>query len=114
MSKLVFLGHVLSSKGIGPTEEKVKAIREACEPQSAQEVRSLLGLVNFSAKFIPDLASIAEPLRRLTKKGEKFVFGEEQKKSFQTLKDRMCSAETLAYFKQDAKTSVIADAGPVG
>ena len=47
MSKLTFMGHVLSEKGIQPEEEKVKAIREAREPQSAQEVRSFLGLVNF-------------------------------------------------------------------
>ena len=69
MDRLVFFGgNVLSRKGIAPEEVKVEAILHAKEPENVLEVRSFLGLVNFNARFIPDLAIIAEPLRRLTKK----------------------------------------------
>lgn len=88
------MGLVLSRQGIGPTEEKVKAVNEACEPQGVSEVKSFLGLVNFNARFIPDLATVAEPLRRLTKKGEPFVFGPEQQAAFAELKRRLTQAET--------------------
>jgi len=44
MSELVLMGHVLSGKGIGPAEAKIKAVNEAREPKSAAEVRSYLGL----------------------------------------------------------------------
>ena len=74
MAKLVFMGLMLTNQGIGPTEEKVKAIVEAREPQNASEVRSFLGLANYNARFIPDFATVAEPLRRLTKKGVCFKF----------------------------------------
>lgn len=94
MPKLTFMGLVLSRQGIGPTEEKVKAVNEACEPQGVSEVKSFLGLVNFNARFIPDLATVAEPLRRLTKKGEPFVFGPEQQAAFAELKRRLTQAET--------------------
>lgn len=114
MPKLTFMGLVLSRQGIGPTEEKVKAVNEACEPQSVSEVKSFLGLVNFNARFIPDLATVAEPLRRLTKKGEPFVFGPEQQAAFAELKRRLTQAETLGYFDRSAKTKIIADASPVG
>ena len=114
MPKLTFMGLVLSRQGIGPTEEKVKAVNEACEPQSVSEVKSFLGLVNFNARFIPDLATVAEPLRRLTKKGEPFVFGPEQQAAFTELKRRLTQAETLGYFDRNAKTKIIADASPVG
>ena len=99
------MGLVLSDNGIGPAEDKVKAIVDAREPQSASEVRSFLGLANYNARFIPDFATVAEPLRRLTKKGVHFEFGEEQKNAFNELKRRLSSAETLGY---------IADASPVG
>jgi hypothetical protein len=66
--KIEFMGHVLSEKGIAPTEAKVKAVLEAREPATASEVRSFLGLVNFCSRFIPDLATTAEPLRQLTRK----------------------------------------------
>ena len=45
--RISFMGHVLSEKGIGPTEEKVRAVVETREPESVAEVRSFLGLVNF-------------------------------------------------------------------
>ena len=114
MTQMVFMGLVLSDNGIGPAEDKVKAIVEAREPQSASEVRSFLGLANYNTRFIPDFATVAEPLCRLTKKGVRFEFGEEQKNAFNELKRRLSSAETLGYFDKDAKTLIIADASPVG
>ena len=65
MGKVVFMGILLSKHGIGPTEEKVRAVKEATRPSSASEVRSFLGLVGFSSRFIPDFATKAEPLRVL-------------------------------------------------
>ena len=53
MGKVVFMGILLSKHGIGPTEEKVRAVKEATRPSSASEVRSFLGLVGFSSRFIP-------------------------------------------------------------
>ena len=114
MSDLTFKGHVLSDKGTGPTEQKVKPIRDARYPEKSTEVRSFLGLANFGTRHIPDFASTSEPLRRLTKKGASFEFGPELRKSFQTLKDRLAKAETLCYFDQTTPTRVIADASPVG
>ena len=73
-----------------------------------------MGLVNFSAKFIPNLATVAEPLRQLTRKGVAFKWGGEQKEAFKILKETLASAETLAYYDKDANTRVIADASPVG
>ena len=46
---MVFMGLVLTKNGIGPAEDKVKAIVDAREPQSASEVRSFLGLANYNA-----------------------------------------------------------------
>ena len=68
MSHLEFRGHILSVRGIGPADIKVKAVVDAREPTNAAEVRCFLGLVNFTARFIPDLATVSEPLRQLTRK----------------------------------------------
>lgn len=114
MTQMVFMGVVLSNNGIGPAEDKVKAIVDAREPQSASEVRSFLGLANYNARFIPDFATVTEPLQKLTKKGVRFEFGEEQKNAFNELKRRLSSADNLGYFDKDAKTLIIADASPVG
>uniref|UniRef100_A0A9J7X3J8 Reverse transcriptase RNase H-like domain-containing protein n=1 Tax=Cyprinus carpio carpio TaxID=630221 RepID=A0A9J7X3J8_CYPCA len=114
MDRLNFMGILLTQKGIGPTEERVRAVAEAREPQNASEVRSFLGLVSYSSRFIPQFATLAEPLRRLTRKDSEFVFGPEQKNAFNDLKKELARAGTLAYFDKDAPTQVFADASPVG
>ena len=42
------------------------------------------------------------------------MWGPEQQQSFDVLKKRLSSAETLGYFDKNAPTKVIADASPVG
>ena len=74
-----------------------------------------LGLVNFSARFITNLASIAEPLHRLTRKQTRFVWGTEQQGAFDALKDSLTNADTLAYFDSNAEeTKLITDASHEG
>lgn len=49
VDSLVFMGILLSEKGIGPTEERVKALQETRGPATVNEVRSFLELANYSA-----------------------------------------------------------------
>lgn len=52
MDKITFMGHILSKNGIGPTKERVKDMLNATEPTNGSEVKSFLGLMNFSARYI--------------------------------------------------------------
>ena len=108
------MGLLVSKYGIGPTEEKVRAVLESSRPTTPTEVRSFLGMVGFSACFIPNFATIAEPLRGISRQETPFVWGSEQEASFQELKLQLASAPVLAYFDKEAHTRVIADASPVG
>ena len=98
VDRLVFMGILLSEKGIGPTEERVRALQEAREPETTSEVRSFLGLANYSNRFIPHFGTLTTPLRKLTRKDVSFHFGPEQKAPFESLKQSMVEAGTLAYF----------------
>ena len=110
-----FMGYLLSRKGSGPTESRVEAVVQAKKPTNADEVRSFLGLVNFSARLIPSLASITEPLRESTRKDVPFKWGTEQEEAFETLKGNLGRGETLAYFDRNAEvTKLITDASPLG
>ena len=83
LPRLTFFGHKLSARGVEPSEEKIAAVVNARPPQNVSEVRSFVQLVQYLAKFIPDFAQVAEPLRRLSRKGEPFVWGPEQGDAFQ-------------------------------
>ncbi len=114
MNKLTFFGHDLSGNGVSASEEKIAAIQNAGQPKDVSEVRSFIGLVQYSAKFIPNFASVAELLRKLVRKSECFRWEKEQQEAFQELKDLITSRETLAYFKDSSLTRIVCDAGPGG
>ena len=114
MTQLVFMGHVLSDQGVSIEDAKVQAVKNDRKLENAAEVRSFLGLVNFSAKFIPNLATISEPLRRLTRKSVPFSWQKEHSEAFTKLKEVMTNTKTLADFYRSARTQVIADTSPVG
>jgi hypothetical protein len=114
MDRLKFMGHVISKEAISSAEDKIAAIKAAREPQTATEVRSFLGLVNFCARFIPNLATVADPLRQCTRTDKEFQWGEEQAAAFVELKRTLSSSTTLALFEKTARTTVVADASPVG
>ena len=73
-----------------------------------------MGLVNFVGKFIPDLATVSEPIRRLMVKGAVFKWGKAQEGAFCRIKQLMSRSETLAHFDSRCKTRLIADASPYG
>ena len=71
-SKCVFLqpsveyfAFVVDRQGIHPSPRKVQAIREVPVPENPTDLKSFLGLVNYYRKFIPDMASVVNPLNRL-------------------------------------------------
>jgi len=53
-----YLGHVIDQHGLHLTKEKVKAIREAPEPQNVCELRSFLGIINYYVKPVNKVSSI--------------------------------------------------------
>ena len=113
-TSVIFFGLHLSAHSVKPTAATVSAMRDARVPSNPSEVRSFLGTAGFSARFIPDFATTADPLRKLTHTGAKFVWGPGEQQAFDRLKDQVATAAALAYFDPAAPTQVIADASPVG
>lgn len=62
-----FLGHILSPNGIRPLNKYVDAIKSFREPKTVSEVQSFLGLVNYISKWIPDLVTLTDPIRKILK-----------------------------------------------
>ena len=109
-----FFGFVFSEKGISPDPIKVESIEKAFQPTTTHAVRSFLGMATYCAKFIPNFSKISEPLRKLTKKDQPFLWGEEQETSFHTIKNLLTSADVMAYFDPNKQTELVTDASPSG
>jgi len=111
--RLKFLGHILSDTGISADPEKVQVITAFRPPKNKEELRSFLGLVTYVGRFLPDLADTTEPLRKLLKADEKFLWNQQEQQAFDKLKIGVSRVSELAYFNVKFKTRVIADASPV-
>lgn len=61
-----YLGHRVNADGLHPLQYKVEAILlQAPEPKNVQQLKLLLGLLNYYSKFIRNLASIFHPLNKI-------------------------------------------------
>ena len=100
--------------GISPDITKVQAIRDARVPTNAAEVRSFLGLATYCSRFIPDFATLVEPLRLLTRKGTLWRWNSVHQQAFDTLKTLLSGTQVMAHYDPSAPTQLRVDASPVG
>lgn len=91
-----YLGHVVSSEGIKTDPDKVAAIVEMKPPTSVKEVRRFLGVASWYRRFVPQFATISQPLTSLLKKGKHWKWGPEQQEAFSDLKAKLTEAPVLA------------------
>ena len=95
LTKISFLGHILSEDGVAVDPAKVGAVPNWKQPMTVTEVRSFLSLAGYYRRFIEGFSKIARPMIELTKKDKKFVWTEACEKSFEVLKKRLTSAPVL-------------------
>ena len=113
-SEVTFLGHVLSTSGISPDPGKTEAVRKMQEPTTVTELRSFLGMVNQLGRFVPQLSERDKPLRDLLAKKNCWVWGVDQARAFQDLKDALTSTPVLAMYDPNRECKVSADASSYG
>ena len=115
-----YLGHALSADGIRMDEDRIKAIIDLITPTTIKELRSVLGTVNFVRKFIPNLATIIEPLVALTRKSVANLktlrnhWGPEQDASFIKVKELLTSAPVLHFPRLHKPFIIHVDASDCG
>ena len=111
---VTFYGHVFGAHGLRADPAKTSSITEAARPANASDVRSLLGMAQYVARFIPKFATIVSPLRELTKQDVNWCWDQRCETAYQALKDALTNTSTMTYFDPNVPSVVLADASPCG
>ena len=114
-SQVQFLGHLVSSEGLQPVPDNLKAIMEYPPPKTLKGVRRFMGMVNFYRRFIPLCSVLMKPISALTGQ-KKVIWTDECQKAFQALKDSLVNPPILAFpnFESDEPLCLYTDASQYG
>ena len=114
LDHVVFLGHVISSKGIEVDPKKIEAIWNWEVPKNVTEVRSFLGMAGYYRRFVEGFSKIAGPMTKLLRKNVPFSWTQEAQQSFEELKRRLTSAPVLTTPSGQGGFVVYSDASQQG
>lgn len=92
------------------------AIRDAPAPHNLAALRSFLGLISWCSKFLPNFATVVEPMRTLLKDAtdSSFKWTEEAEHIFNELKQLLLDSPVLALFEPSLLTFVTTGASDYG
>ncbi len=95
-------------------ETKVEAIKNYPKPTNKHDVQRLLGMVNFIARFAPNISDVTPPLRELIKKNVAFHWLETHEKAFRDLQHLLTDPATLRYYDVAKPVTLQVDASQNG
>jgi hypothetical protein len=114
LTKVPFLGHVISAGGVSVDPGKVKDVLNWIPPTTTSEIRSFLGLVGYYHRFIKDFSKIAKPMMKLLEKNKAFEWTAECQASFEELRKCLTSAPVLVLPDLTKKFDIYCDASHRG
>jgi len=113
-SQVRYLGFIVQRDGLTVDSDKVKPILEYPAPRNLKQLRRFLGMSSWYRRFVPQFATVSEPLTRLLKKNQRWEWGVEQEDAFEQIRARLLSAPTLSCPDFEVPFVLQTDASSVG
>ena len=110
---MAFLGHIQSVDSVKADPAKVDVVRHWATPTSCVEVLRLVGLANYFLLYIERFSELAALLSSLTGPWAKFFWGNTEQRSFESLKQALCSVPVLSIWQPGHRARLTTDASEV-
>jgi len=101
------LGHQCDYEGRKPTEDTIGVIMRWAKCDNISDVRSFLGITGVLRAYIPSYGIRARELQKLTKKNVNFVWGPEQIKSMELLKEGVRQAKAIRPLDYEGQGNIV-------
>ena len=108
------MGFVFDKSGVRCYLKRIEGVKKQQPPKNACDTLSFLSMMQYSSRFIRDLSSISEPLRKLTRSSQPWEWNVEKQRAFNLLKDRLCENIVSYYFDPTRHSTVVCYGSPVG
>lgn len=97
MMQLLWLGNIISSRGMEIDPSRIEAVQKLKRPESEREIRSVLGLTGWFRRYIDKYAEITLGLTNLLRKTptKKIIWTTAAENSFNLLKKALTTAPIL-------------------
>ncbi len=112
--RVEYLGHIIDKDGLHPVPEKVRAITDAPAPSNVSELRSYLGMLQYYARFLPNLSSELSPLHDLLKDKTPWLWTDKCQAAFLRTKQLLTSARVLTHYDVNLPIRLECDASSAG
>ncbi|UYV83268.1 K02A2.6-like, partial [Cordylochernes scorpioides] len=110
LTKVRFLGHVISQNGIDPEPNKIDKLITFKRPEDKKSLQRIMGLYNYLGKFIPNLAASTSNIRGILRKNVVWHWGPKQDGEFDHIKECVRNAPSLAHFDKSKMLILQCDA----
>jgi hypothetical protein len=104
------LGKVISGTTISPQKRHIESLQRFPQPTTIKQLQSFLGICTWNCNLVPDYSRVIQPLTKLLRKNEPFVWGEDQENTFQYLKQYFTELTALYFIDYSQPIYVAADA----
>jgi transposase InsO family protein len=111
---ITFLGHLITTKGLEADPEKIKAVQQMPNPTNVSQLRTFIGMINYMAKFLPDLAETLKPLTTLTKLNVPWNWSSAEQSAFDKIKSQLTTAPILTFYDPNKPLTLENDASDYG
>lgn len=100
LSSIPWFGNLLTSEVLKPDPAKTKAIEKTPIPKSHEELATLIGMINYLSRYIPNLSTLNQPLRE-PNNFKDFSWTDFHSEALKKIKEAICTQ--LAQIDRDAK-----------
>ena len=114
VSEVKYMGEVVSELGFSPDPEKISAIHDMPTPSCKQDLQRLLGMINYLAKYIPNMSELTAPLRSLFKCDAPWAWFPGHDTVITKLKSVLSSGPILRFYDNNLPTTLQVDASKSG
>ena len=108
------MGHLILNKGVEVDPSKIEAIVNMPSPTDVSGVKRCCVMVQYLARFLPNLANDLEPIQKLTHKSEEWNWPAECEAAIQIVKKKISTAPILIFYDQQEELILQVDSSKDG